>query len=62
MAIGRVGRDGSRQAEGNYHPLIALCVGSVRTRMWTLVGARMLAFGSRGLGVSTFPGMRDGYA
>ncbi|PKI51882.1 hypothetical protein CRG98_027715 [Punica granatum] len=27
----------------------------VRTRMWTLVGARMHAFGSRGLGVSTFP-------
>ncbi|PKI71846.1 hypothetical protein CRG98_007785 [Punica granatum] len=27
----------------------------VRTRMWTLVGARMLAFGSLGLGVSTFP-------
>ncbi|PKI69329.1 hypothetical protein CRG98_010263 [Punica granatum] len=24
--------------------------------MWTLVGARMRAFGSRGLGVSTFPG------
>ncbi|PKI75097.1 hypothetical protein CRG98_004571 [Punica granatum] len=23
--------------------------------MWTLVGARMLVFGSRGLGVSTFP-------
>ncbi|PKI41142.1 hypothetical protein CRG98_038467, partial [Punica granatum] len=27
----------------------------VRTRMWTLVGARMRAFGLRGLGVSTFP-------
>ncbi|PKI48297.1 hypothetical protein CRG98_031306 [Punica granatum] len=27
----------------------------VRTRMWTLVGARMRAFGSRNLGVSTFP-------
>ncbi|PKI59693.1 hypothetical protein CRG98_019869 [Punica granatum] len=26
----------------------------VRTRMWTLVGARMHAFGSRGFGVSTF--------
>ncbi|PKI71996.1 hypothetical protein CRG98_007612 [Punica granatum] len=26
----------------------------VRTRMWTLVGARMPAFGLRGLGVSTF--------
>ncbi|OWM66956.1 hypothetical protein CDL15_Pgr022312 [Punica granatum] len=29
--------------------------GVVRTQMWTLVGARMRAFGSRGLGVSTFP-------
>ncbi|PKI34189.1 hypothetical protein CRG98_045422 [Punica granatum] len=28
---------------------------AVRTRTWTLVGARMLAFGLRGLGVSTFP-------
>ncbi|PKI64045.1 hypothetical protein CRG98_015577 [Punica granatum] len=28
---------------------------AVRTRMWTLVGAHMRAFGSRGLGVSTFP-------
>ncbi|PKI78894.1 hypothetical protein CRG98_000755 [Punica granatum] len=28
---------------------------AVRTRMWTLVGARMCAFGSHGLGVSTFP-------
>ncbi|PKI73422.1 hypothetical protein CRG98_006192 [Punica granatum] len=27
-----------------------------------LVGARMRAFGSRGLGVSTFPGKRDGHA
>ncbi|PKI48969.1 hypothetical protein CRG98_030636 [Punica granatum] len=26
----------------------------VRTRMWTLVGASKRAFGSRGLGVSTF--------
>ncbi|PKI48631.1 hypothetical protein CRG98_030959 [Punica granatum] len=33
----------------------------VRTRMWTLVGARMRAFGSRSLGVSTFQGMRDGH-
>ncbi|PKI64182.1 hypothetical protein CRG98_015428 [Punica granatum] len=30
-------------------------LGSVRTRMRTLVGARMCAFGSCGLGVSTFP-------
>ncbi|PKI56998.1 hypothetical protein CRG98_022604 [Punica granatum] len=30
--------------------------------MWTLIGARMRAFGSRGLGVSTFLGMRDGHA
>ncbi|PKI49839.1 hypothetical protein CRG98_029769 [Punica granatum] len=28
---------------------------TVRTRLWTLVGARMRAFGSLGLGVSTFP-------
>ncbi|PKI65002.1 hypothetical protein CRG98_014587 [Punica granatum] len=28
--------------------------GIVRTRMWTLVGARMRAFGSCGSGVSTF--------
>ncbi|PKI70254.1 hypothetical protein CRG98_009331 [Punica granatum] len=32
--------------------------GVVRTRMWTLVGARMRAFGLRGLGVSTFPWRR----
>ncbi|PKI61745.1 hypothetical protein CRG98_017857 [Punica granatum] len=30
--------------------------------MWTLVGARMLAFGSRGLRVSTFRRMHDGHA
>ncbi|PKI65419.1 hypothetical protein CRG98_014158 [Punica granatum] len=29
---------------------------SVRTRLWTLVGARMRAFGSRSLEVSTFRG------
>ncbi|PKI49816.1 hypothetical protein CRG98_029793 [Punica granatum] len=34
----------------------------VRTRMWSLVRARMHAFGSRGLGVSTFLRMRDGHA
>ncbi|PKI55750.1 hypothetical protein CRG98_023841 [Punica granatum] len=28
---------------------------AVRTRMWTLVGACMRTFGSRGLGVPTFP-------
>ncbi|PKI59048.1 hypothetical protein CRG98_020556 [Punica granatum] len=28
---------------------------AVWTRMWTLVGARMRAFGSRGLGLSAFP-------
>ncbi|PKI75887.1 hypothetical protein CRG98_003721 [Punica granatum] len=37
--------DGSRSLTGS----------AVRTRMWTLVGAHMRAFGSRGLGVSTFP-------
>ncbi|PKI46709.1 hypothetical protein CRG98_032899 [Punica granatum] len=30
-------------------------VQGVRTQMWTLVGAHIPAFGSRGLGVSTFP-------
>ncbi|PKI41479.1 hypothetical protein CRG98_038126 [Punica granatum] len=30
----------------------------VRSRMWTLVGTRMRTFGSRGLGVSTFPWRR----
>ncbi|PKI48951.1 hypothetical protein CRG98_030649 [Punica granatum] len=34
---------------------------AVRTRMWTLVGARMHAFGSCGLGVSTFPWGRVTY-
>ncbi|PKH89670.1 hypothetical protein CRG98_049885 [Punica granatum] len=34
-------------------------VPTVRTRMWTFVGARMCAFEPRCLGVSTFPGMRD---
>ncbi|PKI66315.1 hypothetical protein CRG98_013277 [Punica granatum] len=28
---------------------------AVRTQMWTLVGARMRAFGSRVLGMSIFP-------
>ncbi|PKI51075.1 hypothetical protein CRG98_028504 [Punica granatum] len=35
---------------------------AVRTRMWTLVGARMRAFGSRGLTMSTFLRMHDGHA
>ncbi|PKI60703.1 hypothetical protein CRG98_018906 [Punica granatum] len=34
---------------------------AVRTRMWTLVEACMCAFGSRGLGVSTFLGILDGH-
>ncbi|PKI46425.1 hypothetical protein CRG98_033183 [Punica granatum] len=35
---------------------------AVRTQMSTIIEARMRAFGSRDLGVSTFPGMRDGHA
>ncbi|PKI73241.1 hypothetical protein CRG98_006376 [Punica granatum] len=40
---------------------LASMLNAVRTRTWTLVGACKHAFGSRGLGVSTFPGMRDGH-
>ncbi|PKI59751.1 hypothetical protein CRG98_019854 [Punica granatum] len=38
-----------------FHPLGFDRFAVVRTRMWTLIGACMRAFGSRGLGVSTFP-------
>ncbi|PKI62260.1 hypothetical protein CRG98_017340 [Punica granatum] len=46
---------------GCHFPLVESMV-PVRTQMWTLIGTHMRAFGSRDLGVSTFPGTRDGHA
>ncbi|PKI61609.1 hypothetical protein CRG98_017984 [Punica granatum] len=43
------------QVKGTGYLFGCMFIYIVRTRMWTLVGAYMRAFGLRGLGVSTFP-------